>query len=163
MSNLVTGLFVDSKKAGEAVSDFKEMGYTDEVSIVTKDRDGDVDKEKIKDNTGEDVAKGAGYGALIGAIAGVVTVALPGAPLVVGGPVLASWGISGAALGALSGGIVGALTDLGIDEEVAQSYESHILAGDVLVLVTVDEDDAEKVVDKMANYGAIEIAHVDVD
>lgn len=161
MKTFVAGIFTDSDQAGEAVAELKELGYTNEISVITRDYDDDVESEQVKEDVGDGTMQGAGVGALLGLIAGVVAVALPGAPLLVAGPIAATWGLSGAALGALSGGLVGALVDLGFDEAKAKAYEEQILAGEIMVAVTADEEHLDDIMAILESYGVTFLTQVE--
>jgi len=164
MSTLVAGLFMDSKKAGEAVSSLKDKGYTDTISVVAKDKGGNVSSSQIKENVSDGAAVGAATGGAIGAVAGLVTGAvtavLPGAVLLVAGPLAVAWGVTGAALGALGGGVVGALVDAGFPEEKAKMFEEHIMRGDVLIALTGDEDKVDSMIQSLRDFGANEIISI---
>lgn len=156
MAELVSGLFTNSKLAGNAVAELKQRGYTDDISVVAKD-DQDLStsshdiKQDLTDGTVAGAATGGAIGVVTGLLAGVVSLVLPGVgPLIVAGPLAATWGIAGGALGALAGGIVGALVDAGIPEEKAKMYEDRIKAGDVLVTVETDDahvDDVKRILE----------------
>ena len=47
--------------------------------------------------------------------------------------------LSGAAIGAAGGGIVGALAGAGIPEKEAKIYDNYIKEGNILLLVEIDE------------------------
>ena len=157
MDHIVSGLFTDSKKAGKAVAELKEQGFTDDISVIAKDpQDADNSSHQIKQNVTDGAIGGAATGGVIGALAGIIagaaSVLVPGiGTLVVAGPLAATWGITGGALGALTGGLVGAMVDAGIPEEKARMYEDRIKAGDVLVSVSADHEDEtaiQKILDK---------------
>lgn len=149
MAELVAGLFSDSKKAGEAVADLKQRGFTDDISLIAKNfNDEGVNSHQIK----QDVKDGAGAGAVTGGILGALGGLLVGAatltvpvigPILAAGPLAAALG--GGAIGAATGGIVGALVDAGIPDQKAKMYEDRIRSGEVLVTVTVPEDKAASV------------------
>jgi len=65
-------------------------------------------------------------------------------------------GITGGVLGALTGGPVGALVDLGIPEETAKVYEDRIKTGEVLVAVQIEHEIEHTVQDTLNNHGASE-------
>lgn len=159
---MIFGLFTDSEAAGKAVAELKQMDYTDDISIVAQRDDEDTpDTHQIKEDPTEGTVAGAAVGGLTGALAGIIaalsTVAVPGVGIfVVGGPLLATWGITGGAIGALTGGLVGALVDLGIPEETAKLYEDRIKQGEVLVSVRAENESAEKIQQTMINHGAQE-------
>jgi uncharacterized membrane protein len=151
MSHIVAGLFNDSKKAGHAVAELKQVGFTDDISLIAKDpSDTEASahqiKQKVTDGAGDGAAVGGMLGGLVGLLAGIGTVILPGlGTLIVAGPLAALWGITGAAAGALTGGLVGALVDAGIPEERAKQFEDAIRRGEVLVTVTADHEDEQEV------------------
>ena len=79
MAHLITGLFVDSKEAGEAVAELKNKGYAKDVSLVAKDdTSGKVESHTIKQDGTEGAATGATIGAVVGAgatlLAGITAV-----------------------------------------------------------------------------------------
>ena len=89
-------------------------------------------------------AVGAGAGATVGLIAGLVVAegVLPGlGALVVAGPLAGLLGITtatavaGIAAGAVAGGLVGALSNFGLSTEDATLYESLVRGGGTLVIV----------------------------
>lgn len=151
MDYLISGLFTNSKKAGEAVSELKQAGFTDDISIIAKDpQTSEESSHQVKQDVTDGALGGAATGGVLGAITGLVAGAasalVPGiGALAVAGPLAATWGITGGALGALSGGLVGALVDAGIPEEKAKLYEDRIQAGDVLVTVSSSEEDEAEI------------------
>lgn len=149
MAELVAGLFQNSKKAGDAIGELKAKGFTDDISVISKDvNNPGTSAHQVK----QDIADGAGAGAVAGGtlgviggfLAGATSLAIPGiGPLLAIGPLAAALG--GGAIGAATGGIVGALVDAGIPDERAKMYEDKIRAGEVLVTVTVPEDKVQSV------------------
>ena len=146
MSYLITGLFTDSKEAGEAIAELKNKGYAKEISLVTKDaskKDG-VDAHTVKENVTDGAVAGGAVGATLCALTallvGATSFVIPGLGLLVAGPLAV--GLSGAAAGALTGGVVGALVDKGIPDNKAKLYQDRVEQGDVLVTVMADESKA---------------------
>lgn len=144
---MIFAIFANKQQAGDAVAALKAKGY-DDVSVVTRDEDNGGVKTNDTDGPMGDVAEGAvkggAVGGLAGILAGVAAVALPGVgPLFVAGPLAVSWGVTGAALGALTGGLVSALTEEGVPDEVARGYEERVKSGDVLVGVNADANSDE--------------------
>jgi uncharacterized membrane protein len=145
MAHLVTGLFKNSKKAGEAVSELKQKGYTEDISVLAKEWEG----TEIKLHTVKDKDAGVGgaiTGAVIGGLAGLLlsvgTIVVPGiGALLVAGPFAVLMGTAGA----LTGGLISALVDAGIPEDKARMYEDAIKRGEVLIAVSVDHEDEKKV------------------
>lgn len=163
MAELVTGLFKDSDDAGEAVSELKNHGFTDDISVIAKDEN-DIKSHQIQQDVTDGTVGGATAGGILGAItgviAGVATAVVPGlGTLIVAGPIAALWGVTGGAIGALTGGLVGALVDAGIPEERAKLYEERVKSGEVLVAVTADASDVSKVHDVLNKYNPSTVEH----
>jgi hypothetical protein len=77
---------------------------------------------------------GLGTGAVIGLLAGIGSLAIPGiGPFIAAGPIMAA--LSGAAVGAATGGLTGALIGVGIPEYEAVRYEGKIKNGSALISV----------------------------
>lgn len=150
---MIFAIFSDSNDAGDAVSELKQEGY-DDISIVTRNSKGGVKQTDADDgvpDVAEGAATGAAVGGLAGLLAGVAGLAIPGlGPLFVVGSLATSWGLTGAALGALTGGLVAALTSSGLSEDVAKAYEERVKAGDVLISVDTDseDDDVQAILEK---------------
>lgn len=109
---------------------------------ISADRIGLVGRQE----TGEDnTAAAAGLGGAAGAATGVVlslgALSLPGV-----GPVIAAgWLLSGAAVGALAGGIAGALVDAGVAKPDAQRHAEAVRAGAAVVAVRAEPQDMARV------------------
>lgn len=81
---------------------------------------------------------GMGVGAVLGWLAGLGTLAIPGVgPFIAAGPIMAA--LSGAAIGGATGGLVGALVGMGIPEYEAKRYEGKIKDGNILISVHTDD------------------------
>jgi uncharacterized membrane protein len=138
MTRTVTHLFDDYAQAKTAVTALERAGFaSSEVSIVSRYRD---------DGTLADEASGTATGATVGALAGGGTgllaalgvIAIPGiGPLVAAG-VLATT-LVGMAGGTLIGGLVGALTDYGVNEKDAHVYSEGVRRGGTLVTVRAED------------------------
>ena len=157
MPNTVIGLFTDSKKAGEAVSEFKERGLLQDITVIAKDeKGGEVTTHNVESNLADGAGVGAATGAVIGGLtailAGVASFAIPGAGVVILGP-LASL-LTGIGTGAVTGGILGALIDWGIPEEQAHMYEERLKAGDVMVGVSTAQLSEAEILVIMKRFGA---------
>lgn len=145
MDEMVIGLFKDSKNAGEAVGELKGQGFTKDVSVLAYNKNKNEPKAAaVKQDVSEGATAGSVVGTIAGALAaifsGISAVAVPGIGVVVGGPLIALLSVAGGAAGLLTGGIVGALIDLGIPAETARLYEEGIKKGEVLVGVTAKEE-----------------------
>ena len=138
MTRSVTHLFDDYSQAKNAVTELERAGFSSsEVSLVSRYRD---------DGTLADDATATATGATLGALAGGGTgllaalgiIAIPGiGPLVAAG-VLATT-LAGAAGGTFVGGLLGALTDYGVDEKDAHVYSEGVRRGGTLVTVRADD------------------------
>lgn len=163
MAQVVAGLFSDSVKAGNAVAELKQQGFTEDISVVAREEGtGEVTSEQVKQNVEDGTVAGAVTGAvgggLLGLLAGAVNVAVPGVgALLVFGPLAALWGLTGGALGALAGGLIGALVDAGFPEERARLYEDRVREGEVLVAVDVEEGREDEVVKILGKHGVEEV------
>jgi hypothetical protein len=132
-------------EASNLVDSLKNAGFSNnDISVLMSDKQGTrefADSEETK--APEGAATGAGTGAVLGGalgwLTGVGALAIPGVgALIAAGPIMAT--LSGAALGGTLGGITGALVGMGIPEDEAQQYESHVKSGRVLVSVHSDSD-----------------------
>jgi len=134
--------------------------------IDEREDKGDVEgaaKYGISTTTGADAGagalKGTAWGAGIGAIAAIASLAVPGFGLVTGGGALAAaigGLVASTGAGAIAGAVTGYLKDQGVDEHVATHYENAVTNGGALLAVTlpsgnVTEFEAQTVLEK---YGA---------
>ncbi|MDO9383564.1 MAG: hypothetical protein Q7T86_11935 [Hyphomicrobiaceae bacterium] len=145
----VSRLFDSYEEARQAVTDLKSAGIPEsDISIVANnvDRSHDRDGDGVDDRA-EGAGTGAGVGATLGGAAGLLTglgmLAIPGV-----GPVVAAGWLASTALGALAGGaaggVIGALTQAGVDEEDAHVYAEGVRRGGTLVTVRADQDAAAR-------------------
>jgi hypothetical protein len=141
---MVTGLFRDRDSAERAYETVSERGYTrEDVNLVMSD---DTRKRHFSGAHGTDTelgskaAEGAGIGGAIGGTLGAIAAAIaaigtsiviPGAGLVIAGPLAAA--LTGAGAGGIAGGLIGALIGAGIPEERVKHYESGIKEGGILM------------------------------
>ena len=96
----------------------------------------------VTTTTGADAAEGASQGAkagiVLGALAGLASLFIPGYGIVVGGGALAtavSAAIGTAAGSTLVGGVTGYLKDLGVDDEVAHEFHETIVNDGAIIVV----------------------------
>src|SRR6266403_3517916 len=160
MSNVVIGIFSDTRSAQNAISELEKMGLDPkDMSLVMRDEG----KAKIlSKETGahvvEGTTKGVVVGAMLGGLAGflVATGVLAASgigALFIAGPLATALGLTGtaattisaAATGALAGGLVGALMGLGLPREEAKMYEQRIAEGGILVAVSALEKELNEV------------------
>ena len=158
----VAGLFASEDEAIRALDGLKAAGFTAEhVSVVAKDRQQMTNVTEGSEMEGEGAASGAVSGGVLGGLAGflvgISALVIPGIGPIVGTGILIST-LAGAGIGAAAGGLVGALTEQGVTEEDARSYEAGVGAGRILVTVgTTADDDAEQAHRIMNEAGGTEV------
>ncbi len=173
MTKTVFAIFDNRSDAEAVIEQLQTEGFDPEdISIVMKDS---REAEDMRENTGANVASdavsGATTGAVIGGIAGLLAgTVLPGlGALLIGGPIAAALGlsgaaattVSGAATGAAAGGLLGALTGLGLSREEAEHYQTQVKEGAILLAVPVINDrQASTVADLFDEYDASDVKTV---
>lgn len=165
MAKTVVGLFDNRSQARSAVQELLEAGTKrEDISVMSKELEGKNAVVELVEEDGheqiEDMAKGAGTGAAIGGLAGLLlgltALAIPGiGPVLAAGPLAAL--IAGAGIGATAGGLISGLTRLGMSEHQAHTYAEGVRRGGTLVSVNVADEGAPQVVTIMKRHGAIEI------
>jgi hypothetical protein len=163
MMKTVVGTYDNIQTAYNVANDLVDAGYSrNDISVVASDANNEyaayVD-DRYVDAT-DDVAKGAGIGAAIGGLGGLLVglgaLAIPGVgPVIAAGPLLAA--LTGAGVGAVTGGIVGALVDLGVPDEEAHIYSEGLRRGHVLVIAQVPDASTNAVTRIMQRPGLIDI------
>lgn len=136
-----------------------------DISVLVPDtsevRDiGHVKATKAPEGATTGVVAGGLTGGVIGLLAGIGTLAIPGlGAFIAAGPLLAA--LSGAAAGAAAGGVVGALIGMGIPEYEAKAYEDKLRQGNYLVAVhNVKGEQASQVRDVLKEANAESISTV---
>jgi len=171
MDRSVIGLFDSVGEAQHALDELAQSGFSrDHISLVAHDASGEYSKHIKKDGTfdpeGDVTAnEGAGFGATVGAITGVLAslgaMMIPGiGPVIGAGPLLAAvtGGTIGAVAGAATGGITAALIKTGLPEDEAQYYTEGVRRGGTLLVVDTDSDSkAQRAVDIMDRNGAVDV------
>ncbi len=176
-SEMVFSIFSERDDAEKAINKLDRMGYdTKEISIIMKDKE---EGKEVAKKTGANVAGGAATGAVtggviggvVGLLTGIGAIAIPGiGGILIGGPIAAALGLSGAAAttasgaltGALAGGLVGALIGLGLPKEDAEEYERQIKEGGILVAVPVMGGRNSDVIDALESENASQIRTVNM-
>jgi len=140
---VVAAFFDDWNAASRAVEELYRSNYSDtQIGLVRRDRDRSQlnrsgalshGQERAK-NVAGGIITGAAVGGVVGLLATLASLTIPGlGPVVVGG-VLAGTGI-GAGIGATAGGLTGALNSVGLSEDEAKPYEAQLRRGVTLVTV----------------------------
>jgi hypothetical protein len=171
------GLFGNIDKSRNALEGLQAEGYRrEDISLIANDTDrrfselfGD-DAGSVDHPTGEDTAKGAGTGAVLGGLAGLVVglaaLTIPGIGwIIAAGPVaaiLAGAGpvattLAGAGIGAVAGGLIGPLQNMGISEHDAHFYAESVRHGGTLLVLRADDDLTQRAIDIMRDSGATSV------
>ncbi|HVE51124.1 MAG TPA: hypothetical protein VNG69_16105 [Casimicrobiaceae bacterium] len=170
MVKTIIGSFDSFNEAHQVANDLRAAGFLDsDISIVANNASGEYrDDERVMpaadtrtdaDDTSA-AAKGAVTGAVVGGGAGLAAslagLAIPGiGPIIAAGPIVAT--LAGAGTGAVAGGLLGGLVDLGVPENDAQYYAEAVRRGGALVTVRADESRANEVTDILRDHGAVDI------
>jgi len=140
----VFGIYISQPDAENAVHGLKLAGFrSTDISILYPDNAGTKDLALERNTKApEGTAAGAGVGAVLGGVmgwlAGVGLLAIPGIGLLVAaGPIIAM--LSGIGVGGVLGAFVGALAGLGTPEYEAKRYEGRIRKGAILLSVHCDD------------------------
>jgi hypothetical protein len=106
------------------------------------------------------VAQGAGFGAAMGGLGGLVVgltvLTVPGVGPVLAGGLLAA-ALTGAGVGAITGGMVGALTEVGIPKEHVHYYSKELRRGGVLVVVATTDAMAELALTLLSHHHPLDL------
>jgi hypothetical protein len=160
----VVGLFDDFAQAKTAALNLESAGIAhNDVSIVANNEGGKyapIDSDTSESGRGHAIGHDALVGAEIGGVAGLLMAltgfAIPGFGWIAGAGWLMAT-ILGAGTGALIGGLVGALTDVGVPEEDAAHYNEGVRRGGTLVAVKAQDDMATRVAQILGDAGAVNI------
>ncbi|WP_043930956.1 general stress protein [Bacillus sp. EB01] len=158
---IIGGVFESQDEAVRAIETLKAKGFDpNNLSVFAKSNDvvdeievqTDVEPVDSEENPTKKMGKGFGIGAGTGGVIGGVTgliaeiglLAIPGiGPLAAAGPLAAT--LTGAAIGATGGGIVGALTGAGVSETEAKEYEKFVKEGNILIFAEVEEHQRQEI------------------
>ncbi|MDQ1558452.1 MAG: hypothetical protein QOD32_1512 [Pyrinomonadaceae bacterium] len=168
MAKTIIGLFDNRAEAQSVVQELLSENFRrEDISVMSKKLEGQERQgeqveyvEEDGDEQVKDMAKGAGTGAAIGGLAGLLlsltALAIPGiGPVMAAGPLAAI--IAGAGIGATAGGLISGLTRLGVPEDDANYYAEGVRRGGTLISVDAADDKAESAVAIMKRHGAVEI------
>ncbi len=136
MAKTIAALYEKLATAEQVVAALMDAGFSsDDISVLVRkggSRMGNSLYHKVR------APEGAGFGMVIGALVGVSVFLLPGVSLMMGaGPLaLAVSAGTGAAAGAVTGGITALLLDLGIGDAGANVFADDIRQSGTLVSLT---------------------------
>jgi hypothetical protein len=162
----IIGAFDSTAQAENAASALVNVGVSrDDISVIANNEGGayaSVTETTTEETVvtghaiGHDAKVGAEWGAGIGFVVGLTALAIPG----LGWIAAAGWfggTILGAGTGAIIGGLVGALTHIGVPHEDAVYYTEAVRRGSVLLAVRAEDISAQQIADVLSNAGAINI------
>ncbi len=169
----ILGVFLDRMSADSAIERLENLGYDPkDISIIVKDGSHIQEIRGSKGGTAAStMVTGATAGGVIGGLTGLLiglgALTIPGVgAFLIGGPIAAALGLTGAAAsavsgattGILAGGLVGGLVGLGIPEDVARVYEEHVREGAILLAVPArTTQDINKVREIFTDYDAQQV------
>jgi hypothetical protein len=164
MAKTVAALFESPTVAYSAVQDLVDHGFArDTIGVMARDDTGSDDHVTTRVATPggpSGVAEGAGIGAALGGLGGVIVgltgLAVPGVGPVIAGGLLAL-ALTGAGMGALTGGLVGALTEVGIPKEHVHYYSEGLRRGGVLVVVATTDAMEELAMTLLSHHHPIDL------
>lgn len=158
----VSGVFNSDDAVERLINALEDRGYSDnDVSIIMSDKTRDRYPELVKSSKlPEGAATGGLTGGLLGSLIGGLTmvgsVLIPGAGLLIAGPLVGA--ITGGVIGTSAGSLIGALVGAGIPEHEAKHYEETLKnEGNILVIAHVDKEDVQEVRDAFKSFGAHDI------
>lgn len=162
MAKTIVGLFDQFSDAQQAVRELVDIGFLrDEISLVANDAKGEYGQSIAPADQMSNTVAGAGTGAVLGGIGGLLVglgaLAIPGiGPVIAAGPLAAT--LLGAGVGAAAGGMIGALVDAGVPEEQAGYYAEGVRRGGTLVSVRAeDEMMVDRAVNVLERRGAVDV------
>lgn len=147
MSKSVFCIAKSIEQTESIVNKLKAAGFANnDISVLLPDKSTTKDfahekHTKAPEGAAIGGALGIGTGAVLGWLAGIGSLAIPGlGPFIAAGPIMAI--LSGAGLGAATGGLTGALIGVGIPEYEAIRYEGKIKGGGILISVHTANSDS---------------------
>jgi len=161
MTKTVIGTYSTLETATQVVDDLVKAGFhRNSISVIANDADKKYSAYVDKDTAGDGTAAGAGIGAAVGGLGGLLlglgALAIPGVgPIIAAGPIVAA--LTGAGVGAVTGGMIGALVDMGIPEESAHEYAESVRRGNVLVTAQVEDNRSDEATRIMQRKGLVDI------
>ena len=142
---LITAAYRTREEAENTIERLGNIGVvSQQINLITHEqtREKMLPPHSERNVTGETAAAGAAAGGLVGTILGalatVSTVGVPGLNLIVVGSLATT--LAGLGTGAVSGGIVGALVGAGISPDDAEVFERELNEGAILLSIRPMDD-----------------------
>lgn len=169
----IVGLFDDMEQAKSAALSLERMGVAhNDISLVANNENGRYAPTGAATTgtttagtgapavtghaIGHDAVVGAEIGGVAGLLIGLTGLAIPGLGWIAGAGWLMGL-VAGAGTGAVIGGLVGALTHVGVPHEDASYYNEGVRRGGILVAVKAQDDQAQQVAQVLSQGGAVNI------
>ena len=160
-NDFVSAIFDDYSHAEQAVAQLRSAGVNDSaISVVARENGKNVATDGAGDEQTSDVVGKAALGAGAGALLGIAALAIPGVGPFVAAGVIAEAAIGGAAItgtavGAAAGGLIGLLTKHGISDDDAPHYQTRMNDGGIFVSVDASSSglSSQQVRDIMSGAG----------
>ena len=161
--NAVIGIYDNHELAVEAVIELKDQGYPPEhLSIMGLTETEVVDKGNhvMPENTIKKggLVAGTAIGTALGVLTGVGLFAIPGLGVLCGAGALVG-AFAGFDVGLIGGGIISALTSVGVNKDVAKKYHEALAGGKFLVVVHGHKSDVDKAQSMLHDHGT----HTELD
>lgn len=164
MRRTIIAVYDDASTGHHVVDELVSAGIDrSNIGFAMQDREG----KGARYLTGDDdvtAAEGAGFGAVVGGLTGLLvglgSLMIPGVgPILAAGPLISA--LAGTAIGigagAVTGGLVGGLVDLGVPEDEAGMYAEAVRRGSTLVTATVHQDQLDTATRVMQNHNPVDI------
>ncbi len=149
--DLITVAYSTREQAESVITRLENIGVvSQQISLITNEqtRDGMVPPHADENVTAETAAAGAAAGGLVGTVLGalatVSAIGIPGLNVLVVGSLATT--LAGLATGTVTGGLVGALVGAGISPDDAEVFERELKEGAILLSVRpMDDKQREKI------------------
>ncbi|HHY62282.1 MAG TPA: hypothetical protein PLK04_05935 [Bacillota bacterium] len=155
----VIGTFASRDAAEFCIRELRNSGFDyNRISLVAREsgkggeQQGGGPTMAGGDTALEGTATGGAIGGMAGLLAGLGALAIPGI-----GPIVAAGPIAATLTGAVGGGLVGGLVDMGIPSERGEFYEGKVKAGRILAVVDAGSDKVNDAARIMREYGASDV------
>lgn len=152
------GVFKTHATAENGLQELRNSNiHESDLSYLYKNDDGDVKDGQSGSKVATSTTVGAGTGAVLGGIAGIIVAngIIPGlGGLIVAGPlaetlgIVAATAVAGAGVGAATGGLIGALTQYGVKTDDVHLYEEHVQKGGILVIARSEHNDVKDILER---------------
>ncbi|MCR4425282.1 MAG: hypothetical protein NUW23_03700 [Firmicutes bacterium] len=150
----VIGTFASRDTAERCIHQLRDSGFDhNRISIVARGEGGERGGATMQGGTGfQGTATGGVLGGVAGLLAGIGALTIPGI-----GPIVAAGPLAATLTGAVGGGLVGGLVDMGVPRERSEFYEGKVREGKILAVVDTDQAKVHSAARIMRNSGASDV------